>query len=81
LKFVNDAGREAVFDGDTLEPMIGLRYKGTFNYISPKKNPERWYDGLAWAKFAFYSFGRVIVDVAPYYAVEKNERDMDGCEK
>ena len=48
LKFVHSDGREAVFDGDTLKPILDPKYKGTFNYVVPVLPPENKLGIIAW---------------------------------
>ncbi|MCC3358122.1 hypothetical protein [Bacillus sp. REN16] len=80
-KFIHPDGREAVFDGDTLEPVTDARYKGTYNYINPtiapKGFPNSKQDILDWVEYGKAGLGHVVTDVIPYYMVgQKNERDQ-----
>ena len=77
LKFIHPDGREAVFDGDSLQPMTNPRYKGTFNYVSPVNTPDNWYNVKGWANFAVKGVGHTVMDVVPYFIVGKrNERNQ-----
>ena len=70
LKYIHPDGREAVFDGDTLEPGTDPRYKGTYNYVFPEPLPEPWYDHSSeeWILFDIKGAGHTVLDVAPYIA-------------
>lgn len=81
IKFIHPDGREAVFDGDTLQPVTDARYKGTYNYINPtiapKGFPNSKQDILDWIEYSKAGLGHVVTDVIPYYMVgQKNERDQ-----
>jgi hypothetical protein len=80
-KFIHPDGREAVYDGDSLELIDEARYKGTYNYINPTIAPEGFpnskEDLLNWVEYGATGLGHVVTDVVPYYLVgEKNERDQ-----
>lgn len=77
LKFVHPDGREAVFDGDTLQPMTNPRYKGTYNYVVPVEPPEDILDIGGWYNYATRGIGHVVLDVIPYWLTgKKNERNQ-----
>lgn len=75
MKFVHPDGREAVFDGDTLEPVVDHKYKATYNYVSPVRIPENKLDLIRWMNFGVKGVGHLLMDVVPYYLTgKKNER-------
>jgi hypothetical protein len=77
MKFVHPDGREAVFDGDTLEPVIDPVYKATYNYVVPSNIPENKLNIISWIIFIQKGFGHFIMDVLPYYLTgKKNERNQ-----
>jgi hypothetical protein len=77
MKFVHPNGREAVFDGDTLEPVIDPRYKATYNYVPPTNIPENKLNPIEWIIFIIKGTGHFIMDVLPYYLTGKrNERNQ-----
>ena len=77
LKYVNNDGREAVFDGDTLKPMTNPKYKGTYNYVTPVDKPSNNLDIKGWAEYGYKGIGHVCMDVIPYVLTgNKNERDQ-----
>ena len=49
-KYVNDDGREVVYDGATHQIITDIRYVGTYNFINPQKS----------------KLGHFLVDVLPY---------------
>ncbi len=67
LKFITQDGKEAVFDGDTYEPMIDPKYMGTYNYCPMYQYPEE--GGNLWDVFkvAGTRIGHFFVDMIPYY--------------
>ena len=67
MKYTNIDGREAVFDGDTLDPMTDQRYIATFNYCPVHQIPKNGETVLDYVKFAYTGVGHVVVDVLPYY--------------
>ncbi|MFE7060775.1 hypothetical protein ACFVAD_01320 [Sutcliffiella sp. NPDC057660] len=85
LKFIHPDGREAVFDGDTFEPVTDAKYKGTYNYINTSLPPGEFpkdLDGvMEWIEFSKNGLGHVVTDVIPYHLVgEKNEKDQKRFE-
>lgn len=85
LKFIHPDGREAVFDGDTFEPVTDAKYKGTYNYINTSLPPGQFpkdLDGvMEWIEFSKNGLGHVVTDVIPYHLVgEKNEKDQKRFE-
>ncbi|KAA0542739.1 hypothetical protein FZW96_21210 [Bacillus sp. BGMRC 2118] len=82
-KYIHPNGREAVFNGRTIdeknntaELVTDSRYVGTFNYINPSikpeggfpKNPEEMLEWMvAWSKFGATNIGHGVVDVAPWF--------------
>ncbi|MCA1321618.1 hypothetical protein LC085_17060 [Bacillus tianshenii] len=85
LKFIHPDGREAVFDGDTFEPVTDAKYKGTYNYINTSLPPGEFpkdLDGVMdWIEFSKNGLGHVVTDVIPYHLVgEKNEKDQERFE-
>ncbi|MFZ5966969.1 MAG: hypothetical protein ACOYVK_07315 [Bacillota bacterium] len=81
LKFVHPDGREAVFDGDTLEPILDPRYKATYNYVTPAQPPENLFDIAGWIEFIKKGIGHFIKDMLPYYLTGfKNERNQKNKE-
>ncbi|MDX8360782.1 hypothetical protein [Cytobacillus sp. IB215316] len=80
-KYINPDGREAVFDGDTLEPIADPSIKGTYNYINPALQPEGFpkdkQEILDWVEWISSNAGHAITDVIPYYLVgQKNEKNQ-----
>ena len=68
LKFIHPDGREAVFNGDTLELVTDPRYVGTYNYVTPTTKPSslEWNNVGEWIEFGVKGAGHVITDVIPY---------------
>jgi hypothetical protein len=66
LKYIHPDGREAVLDGDTLEPVTDPRWKGTYNYISLMPPDERETIGDH-AEYWARRVGHIAADVVPYY--------------
>lgn len=60
-KWVNDDGREVVYDGASHEIVTDIRYKGTYNYVNPPKNwpPKNFED-------CWRTIGHGVADVLPY---------------
>jgi hypothetical protein len=75
LKFVHEDGREAVFDGDTLQFYRDPRFVGTYNYVNPVAASEVRGVGSA-LKFVGKNIGHFVTDVIPY-AVLGNVRGKD----
>ena len=76
LKYVHPDGREAVFNGDTLEPMTDPRYMGTYNYVTIQELPENaeYRDYIA---VAGSYVGHFFADVLPYYlTLKSNTREQ-----
>jgi hypothetical protein len=67
LKYIHPSGREAVFDGDTLQPITDPRYAGTYNYVNPAQAPENWYNVGGWLSFSVLGAGHLVTDVVPYW--------------
>lgn len=67
LKYIHPSGREAVFNGDTLQPITDPRYAGTYNYVNPAPAPENWYNVGGWLNFAGRGVGHLVTDVVPYW--------------
>ncbi|WP_444946838.1 RHS repeat-associated core domain-containing protein [Microbulbifer sp. VTAC004] len=68
LKFIHPDGREAVFNGDTLNLVTDPKYVGTYNYVNPAPVPDKWYDVGGWSVYAGKGLGHLVLDVAPYAA-------------
>lgn len=65
LKYVHPDGREAVFNGDTLNPMLDSQYMATYNYVALMPLP----DNPSITDYVAYGvrwIGHGICDVAPY---------------
>lgn len=66
-KFVATDGREAVFDGDTLQPVTDPRYIATYNYCPvyqvPQDNPQF----LDYYLTCATGIGHFFADMLPYY--------------
>lgn len=71
MKFVHPSGREAVFDGDTLQPIMDPRFKATFNYVTPINIPENKFNLIGWIKFFAKGIGHLLIDVLPFYLTGK----------
>ena len=66
LKFTNEDGREAVFDGDTLEPMTDPRYIATYNFCPIQQLPNN--PGISdYVIYGKTTIGHAWKDVLPYY--------------
>ena len=66
LKYTNKDGREAVFDGDTLQPMTDPRYIATYNFCPIQQLP----DNPVIKDYVTYGItmaGHAWKDVIPYY--------------
>ena len=75
-KFVHPDGREAVFDGDTHQPMEDPRYMATYNYVALRKPGK---DGtiLNYIDAAGSYVGHFVLDVLPYYiTLKSNTREQ-----
>ena len=66
LKFIHADGREAVFNGDSLNLVTDPNYIGTYNYVNPAPVPSQWYDIGGWTNYAVEGLGHLALDVAPY---------------
>ena len=67
LKFIHLDGREAVFDGDTLEPETDARYMATYNYYVLYELPQ---SGATLDDYVKYGWSYVmhgVADVLPYW--------------
>jgi hypothetical protein len=80
LKFINDDGREVVFDGDTHEIILDPELLGTYNYVNPAPMPEKWNDIGGLANWAYKGIGHTFADVIPY-AIGGNVRGPDDAFK
>ena len=71
LKFIHFDGREAVYDGDTLQLVTDPRYVGTYNYVNTMSMPaptgEVFYDTVSAGMFMAANAGHFVMDVIPYY--------------
>ena len=67
LKYITDDGREAVFDGDTLEPVTDPRYIATYNYCPLYQMPSTGAGVLDYVKLAGSGVGHLFADMVPYY--------------
>ena len=67
LKYITSDGREAVFDGDTLEPVTDPRYIATYNYCPLYQIPSTGAGILDYAKLAGSAVGHFFADMVPYY--------------
>ena len=67
LKYITDDGREAVFDGDTLEPVTDLRYIATYNYCPLYQMPSAGAGVLDYVKWAGSGVGHIFADMVPYW--------------
>ncbi|WP_394203376.1 RHS repeat domain-containing protein [Marinagarivorans algicola] len=76
LKFIHPDGREAVFNGDSLNLVTDSKYLGTYNYVNPAPKPENWYNLGGWGAYAGKGLGHVVLDVVPY-AIGGNVRGPD----
>lgn len=77
LKYIHPDGREAVFDGDSLEAVEDPEYKATYNYVTPSEMPQNIFDLAGGGKFVVDGVGHFGADMLPYYLTgSKNERDQ-----
>ena len=67
LKYITDNGREAVFNGDTLEPVTDPRYIATYNYCPLYQMPSTGAGVLDYVKLAGSGVGHFFADMVPYY--------------
>ena len=67
LKYITDDGREAVFDGDTLEPVTDPKYIATYNYCPLYQMPSTGAGVLDYVKLAGSGVGHFFADMVPYY--------------
>ncbi len=68
LKYITADGREAVFDGDTLQPVTDPRYMGTYNYSPLYELPDN-AGAIDYLKWANSGLGHFLCDMVPYYMV------------
>ena len=68
LKYIHSDGREAVFNGDTLEPMTDPRYMATYNYYALHKIPETDATVCDYIKYGYTWVMHGVTDVIPYWA-------------
>lgn len=77
LKYITNDGREAVFDGDTLEPITDPRFIATYNYCplyQITSNDSKIFDYL---KLAASGVGHFFADMLPYYCTgNSNTREQ-----
>lgn len=71
-KYVKADGREAVFDGDTKQPMKDARYIATYNYVTPYTLPKANRSAKDYVLYAGTRAGHFLADVAPYYLTGKS---------
>ena len=77
LKYVTDDGREAVFDGDTFEPVTDPKYIGTYNYCPVYQLPDKDARALDYLKVAGSGIGHFVADMLPYYlTLKSNTREQ-----
>jgi len=67
LKYITNDGREAVFDGDTLEPIVDPKYMATYNYCPIYQMPSNGAKVSDYAKLVGSYIGHGFADVLPYY--------------
>ena len=67
LKYITADGREAVFDGDTLEPVTDPRYIATYNYCPLYQMPSTDAGVLDYVKLFGSGIGHFVADMMPYY--------------
>jgi hypothetical protein len=76
LKYVHPDGREAVFNGDTLAPMLDSRYMATYNYVPLMPLPNN--PGIKdYAVYGLSYVGHGVVDVFPYLILGKSNTRAD----
>ena len=76
IKYVHSDGREAVFHGDTLEPMTDPRYMATYNYVVIIEKPENFSIG-GYSSLLFSYAGHALWDVVPYeLTLRSNTREQ-----
>ena len=73
-KYIHPDGREAVFDGDTHEPVTDSRYMATYNYCSPMPLPD---DPMLtdYTNLIIQYIGHFLFDVFPYWLWGNERRD------
>ena len=71
-KYIHPDGREAVFDGDTHEPVTDPQYMATYNYSVPYYNPE---EGLTVKTVTSY-FLHFVKDMLPYYLLNNTRKKL-----
>ncbi len=77
LKYVTDDGREAVFDGDTFEPVTDPKYIGTYNYCPVYQLPDKDARALDYLKVVGSGIGHFFADMLPYYlTLKSNTREQ-----
>lgn len=65
-KFIHSDGREAVFNGGTLNLVTDSRFLGTYNYVNPAPIPKNWYNAIGWGVYAGKGLGHAALDVVPH---------------
>lgn len=77
LKYVHPDGREAVFNGDTGEPMLDPKYKATYNYTTPVPWPKNIGEVGEYANKSIWGHG--IKDDYLIYIIlgKRNERSQE----
>lgn len=77
LKYINSDGREAVFDGDTLNPVTDPKYIATYNYSPVYQLPENNASVSDYCKVATSAMGHFFCDMLPYYLTgNSNSREQ-----
>ena len=67
VKYITDDGKEAVFDGDTLEPVTDPLYIATYNYSPLYQMPSSGAGILDYVKLVGSGIGHFFADMMPYY--------------
>ena len=77
LKYIHPDGREAVFNGDTLEPMTDPRYMATYNYVALYELPNTNASVRDYIKYGLSYVGHFAIDVVPYWlTLNSNTREQ-----
>lgn len=82
LKFVHPDGREAVFDGDTLKPIVDSKLKATYNYVTPIQLKDL--DYILWdihapvhlIEYTGKGAGHFIFDMVPFFICGTEKKDL-----
>ena len=67
LKYITNDGKEAVFDGDTLEPITDPRYIATYNYCPLYQMPSTGAGISDYTQLIGSGMGHFFADMVPYY--------------